>query len=256
MDTHSARYHPPMKTLGQSPLFKGLPETLLNRMLPHFQRETCHKGLRLDPSMTERRFFLILEGRMEVTRSNPESGKRVVLFLLGPGDGFDIITLLDGRPHDTEPVALDDMQLLSAPVALMRQWISENPQFNRRFLPYLGAQFRGMETLASDLALHDTASRLARLILRHTDPERHTEHPHPPLPVRLIADLNHESLAHMVGSVRQVVNRHLQGLRKDGIIHGRKGSLVVKDLEALKHQAGTLLHRIERRHISPGEHPR
>lgn len=255
MATRSAQ-DDPRELLCRSPLFAGLPDGLLDAMLPQFQRERCRKGLHLDPGMTRTRFFVILRGRMEVTRSNPDTGKRIVLFLLGPGDGFDVITLLDGRRHDTESVVLDDMQLLSAPIDRVRKWIASHPEFNQRFLPYLGRQFRAMETLASDLALHDTASRLARLILRHTDPDRHTERPHPPLPVRLISDLSHESLAHMVGSVRQVVNRHLQGLRREGIIDGRKGSLVVHDLEALKHQAGALLHRIERGHAPPRPDPR
>ncbi|HHH39484.1 MAG TPA: Crp/Fnr family transcriptional regulator, partial [Sedimenticola sp.] len=176
--------------------------------------------------------------------SNPDTGKRVVLFLLGPGDGFDILTLLDGRPHEAEATALDPLELLSAPIEEVRRWICEHPAFNRRFLPYVGDQLRRMETLASDLALLDTASRLARLILRHIDPQLHKDHPHGLHPVKLIADLNHESLGHMVGSVRQVVNRHLQGMRRSGIIHGGRGEWVIKDLEALKHQAGVTMHRL------------
>jgi len=120
----------------------------------------------MDSTVTRKRFFLILNGRMEVSRSNPDSGKRIVLFLLGPEDGFDIITLLDDRLHNTEATAPGPLELLSAPVSVMHNWISGYPEFNHRFLLYIGDQLRRMEMLASDLALHDTASRLARLVLR------------------------------------------------------------------------------------------
>jgi len=197
----------------QSPLFAGLPSVLLDRMLEAFQPESHKKGSRITARSTQERFYVMLDGRLEVLRSNPDSGREIVLLLLGPGDGFDIITLLDGGPHETETLALDNIQLLSAPLQRVREWLADEPEFNRRFLPYLGEHFRRLESLASDLALHDTATRLARLILRHTDPSRRNDSHHP---VRLIADLNHETLAKMVGSVRQVINRHLQGFLPSG----------------------------------------
>ncbi len=247
MDTRSPLYHHCRDRLSQSPLFAGLSPPLLERMLADFQLENSQKGSRMAARGTRERFYVILDGRLEVLRGHPDSGREIVLFLLGPGDGFDIITLLDGQPHDTETLALDNIQLLSAPLPRVREWLADEPEFNRRFLPYLGERFRGLESLASDLALHDTSTRLARLILRHTDPSRRDDNHHP---VRLITDLNHETLAKMVGSVRQVVNRHLQGFRQQGIVHGEKGHWVIRDLEALHAQAGAVLQRIEHQHRS------
>ena len=48
---------------------------------------------------------------------------------------------------------------------------STSHSVNRTLLPYLGNQIRDLEELASDLSLHDTATRLAKLILRHVDLE-------------------------------------------------------------------------------------
>ena len=130
-----------------------------------------------------------------------------------------------------------------------RQWVADHPEFNRRLLPYLGGLCRRLESLAEDLALHDTASRLARLILRHTTPngEATSEERHAPLPVRLIADLKHEELAQLLGSVRQVVNQHLQTLRRSGVLELEKGRMLVKNLAALEQQAGAALERLRHR---------
>ncbi len=247
MGNHSAS-SPHLSILEKSPLFSGLPQPILEEMLSVFHYKTYSKGLTISTEMLRAHFFIVLDGRIEVTRSNPNTGRSITLFLLGPGDGFDIITLLDGQPHDIEPTAMNDLQLLSAPIYTVRHWISAYPEFNQRFLPYLGSLLRSMEALTVDLALYDTASRLARLILRHTDTRRHIEQPLSPLPVGLIADLKHEALARMLGSVRQVVNKHLQTLRKEAVVHYSNDSLLVKDLRALKQQAGLALHRLENKH--------
>ncbi len=66
-------------------------------------------------------------------------------------------------------ISTDDAETLYAPLPEVRSWIEKHPEFNRAFLPYLGKQIRSLEEPAADLALHDTITRLSRLILRYTD---------------------------------------------------------------------------------------
>lgn len=220
----------------RSPLFSGLEEDLLDDMLSLFRRDTWRRGVQLDPGIFQERFYLLIDGRLEVMRINPRTGRSVTLYLLGPGEGIDMITLLDSTPHEITPTAVDDVALISVPVQAARGWIARHPEFNRNFLPYLGKYMRRLEDLASDLALHDTATRLARLILRHMapgHPQSAVEHHH----LKLINDLHDESLARMVGSVRQVVNRHLQHWRKEGLLKKTAFHTEVTELEALQKYA-------------------
>lgn len=222
--------------LARSPLFRGLSEDLMDDMLGMFRRDSWRRGVQLDPSLFQQRLYLLIDGRVEVTRINPQTGRSITLFLLGPGDGIDLITLLNGQPHEMAPVALDDVSLISVPLADARAWLERHPEFNRNFLPYLGEQMRKLEDLATDLALHDTMTRLARLILRHVKPGAR-ESGKSERALHLINDLHDESLARMVGSVRQVVNRHLQHWRKHGILHKRHFQTVVTELEVLQEYA-------------------
>lgn len=227
--------------LSQSPVFSELPDDILSNMLGHFKHMTISKGMVIDSSRFISDFCLIINGRVKVEQIDAESGNRATLFLLGAGDGFDVISLLDGQPHDATPTALDDLSLLYAPTQTVRDWINSHPEFNRNFLPYLGMRMRTMEDLATDLSTKDTVTRLARLILRHTLPEsidKDTIHP-----VRLINDLSHDALAHMMGSTRQVVNKHLQIMRREGILDDQSRHLVVSELEMLKEKAGVFLTR-------------
>jgi hypothetical protein len=50
----------------------------------------------------------------------------------------------------------------------------------------------------------------------------------------LINTLSDEAMARMIGSVRVVVNRHIQDFIKMGLISTTRGELVVRDLEKLR----------------------
>lgn len=232
--------------LSQSPLFAGLDDALLDDMLSMFRRDAWRRGVQLDSQIFQARFYLLIEGRLEVMRINPQSGRSLTLYLLGPGDGIDMVTLLNSEPHDVAAATIDDITLISVPLQAARDWIGLHPKFNRNFLPYLGEQMRKLEDLATDLALHDTMTRLARLILRHIAP--HSPHAEDgKYHLKLIHNLHDESLARMVGSVRQVVNRHLQHWRKQNILHKGKFRTEVAELETLQEYAGDAMQEKEKK---------
>ncbi|WP_197530672.1 Crp/Fnr family transcriptional regulator [Bythopirellula polymerisocia] len=184
----------------------------------------------LDAQQTTTTFFIVVEGRVKLVSRAEANEREITLFLLGPGEAFDVVSLLDKQAHNLTAEALDDVTLLSASADQVRNWISHHPEFNRTFLPYLGRKMSLLSELASDLTLHDTGIRLARLILRHVDPSS-SKHE-----VNLINNLSHEELANMIGTVRVVANRQIQNLKRRGIIDARRGHLVVNDLDALVKQ--------------------
>ena len=247
MRSDSPFYPDCLRALQRSPLFEGLHKQFLNKMLREFTRKTWSRNSHLSYEQHQLYFHIIISGRIEVTRNHPDTGRSITMWLLGPGDGFDIITLLDGKRHYVILVTLDDVETVTAPLKKVRQWLVDYPDFNCRFLPYLGKQMRYLEDLSTDLALHDTITRLARLILHYVD-RKHFPPDNSLHPVLLINDFSHDALARMVGSVRTVVNRHLLQLKKDGAVEFHRGFLAVKDLETLASHAGKTLHELNRRH--------
>jgi CRP-like cAMP-binding protein len=219
--------------LKNSILFSGLDDPTLQAMLGIYRRETWAKGAHLPPKQATQLFTVIISGRMELTRINPETGRLITLFTLGAGDAFDVITLLDGKEHDIDPVALESLEIITAPLDKVRQWIETHPAFNRAFLPYLGEKVRDLENLSADLALYETVKRLALLILQQATPDpplNDKGHRRPPL----INTLSDEAMARMIGTVRVVVNRHIQDFTRMGLISTSRGRLVVNDLEKLR----------------------
>jgi len=240
MNPQSAFFSESTRCLRQSALFSGLAESSIEDIVMRCRRETWKRRRQLPMEETWQRFHILLSGRVRLSRGNAENGRMITLFLLGPGEPFCIFSLLDGKPHDVMLETLDDVTLLSLPMDEARQWLDEHPEFNRKLLPYLGEQMCSLAGLASDLALHDTETRLARLILRHVDSNTTEQHVTP----RLINDLSHESLAEMIGSVRVVVNRQLQHWKQEGIVDAHRGHLEVEALQELVRRAEELPHKV------------
>lgn len=188
--------------------------------------ETWQKGRSASAQSIDKTIYFIVSGHIKSVRINPETGRSVTLFLFGPGDMFDLLQLLHGSSDETVFEAYSDVSLLAVPHAEVCTWFTRYPEFNRAILPYLGKMVAHLEDLATNLALHDTETRLAHLILQHLEEGAHNG-------IHLINDMNHENLAQMIGSVRTVVNRQLQNWRHAGIIATDNGRIKVKKLEML-----------------------
>ncbi len=236
MQQDSLHYDHCLAALKDSPLFGQLNDTVLQDMLQIFHYETKNrKDTAISPQQTSDRFYLIIKGRAKVSVYNADNGREHILFLIGPGDGFDLISLLDGEWHDAVGTALDDMEVLFTTVQKAREWINQHPDFNRAFLPYLGQQMHTLANQVTDLSLYDTEARLARLVLRHVVPDKSAHE------IELINDLSQETLASMIGSVRVVVTRHLQKWKQKNIISGKRGSWSINNLKVLLEKAEELI---------------
>jgi len=232
MDRQRPLYEQAYRTLKNAPLFKDLDEETIRGILDECTETEWKRGETIDPEVGSHTMFVIISGRVKITQVDPESGRSISLFLLKEGDIFDVFSLLDGKEHIVFPIPLDHVFLLSIPLTRAREWIEEHPEFNKAFLPYLGEQMRALEAFGQSLVFHDTMTRLANLILKHTntcDVEQDEHH----YPVKLINNLSHESLAEMIGSVRSVVSSQMQKLKEEGVIISKRGHMAVENLEKL-----------------------
>ena len=213
-------------TSSQLKPFEGLTEQLveeINRV--GAIREYPKGGPAMDTEDTLRHFYIVMEGRMKVYRYNPENNREQTLYLLGPRDMFDVLTVLDGQPHEVMTEALDTLRVIELPIEKVREWIHKYPVFNRAFYPYLARQMRHIEELATDLSLYDTSTRLMKLLLKNLKG--------PDGKLGLLQNLPHEEIASLIGTVRHVVNRHLQQLKKEGILNIERKRLAVTNIEKL-----------------------
>ena len=173
---------------------------------------------------TMKNFYIFLSGKVKVYQLNLENAKEQTLFLLGTGDMYDTITLLDGKVHEVVTEVLEDGKALCLPIKKVREWLDTNPAFNRIFFPYLASQMRKVEELATDLSLYSTSERLMKLILKNIDPNRGKN---------LLHNLSRVEIASLIGTVRHVVDRHINELKDDGAIEVKRKQIIIKDIKKL-----------------------
>ncbi len=225
----------------QSPLFASLPEALLDEMGQHFHMIKWEKGDFINPHNLMTQFYFLQAGQLEMKRSNPDTGREVTLDMLYPGDSFDIITLLDGNPHDVTLSAITPLHLVSVPMEMMRKWLWTYPELNQQFLPYLAHKMREQEDRSTSFVLHDITTRLSRLILKHINKIRtYSESKQDEPRSYLVNGLTDETLARMVGSVRQVVNKQLQYWKSQGILNKKRNQIIINDLDAIYKEANKM----------------
>ena len=194
----------------------------------HFtKRVTFKKGETLfTGDELSRYFYVIQEGKIKTYQLNLNNAKEQTIFILRAGDMFDTITLLDGEAHDVMYEAMEETTAFEMPIENVRYMIEHNPEFNKKFFPYLAKQMRHMEELVTDISLYSTEERLIKLLVQNLDPSNLLKY-------KLLQGLSHTEIANLIGTVRHVVERHLKKLKKDGLLESKNKTLQIADANKL-----------------------
>lgn len=225
------------RILQSSSLFSGFTQAQLLDMLNGMRHEDWPRGYSLNSAeQLNEHFYLLIKGRVKVGRHHLENGRELTLFLLGPGDAFNVLSLVDGGAHGLHVTTLDAVDVLSAPMGQWLHWLDQYPSLRSAMAAQASRQIEHITNLACELALDDTMTRLVNLLLRYFDVSSGASN--------LIRDLPQEELANMIGTVRPVVARLLARLREEGIVDMSGRELSVHDLSSLLAKAHDKLQKL------------
>jgi CRP/FNR family transcriptional regulator len=225
MTSENIHYQRYLKALTRSPFLKESTTESLERLLSQMTVERWNVKSFKNSLEVASTFHFIVSGRLKVFKSNPETGREHTVFVLSDGDVFDVLSLLDTKPHDVYWEALDVLEVLKIPMEQMRFWINEYPVMHKAILYYLGARMKQLMDVATDVTLHSTLVRLAALLLKNINGETRK--------LELINNLPNDEIAGLIGTTRSVVSRHIQELKRFGAISVSRKKINVKNLEIL-----------------------
>jgi len=159
-------------------------------------------------------FFTILEGRIKVTILG-DDGREVILSVLGPGDFFGEMALLDNEPRSATAIAVEESELLSLHRNDFQTVLNDNRSITSALIRVLSARLRRANHQISTLALLDVYGRVARVIVDMAREEG-----------RRLKDgriafrrATHQEIANRIGTTRETVTRMLKDLERQGLIH-------------------------------------
>ena len=161
-------------------------------------------------------------------------GSDLILAVMGAGDFFGDLSLLDGRPRSASAAATTETMLLALERADFIAMITSRPQAAMAVLEAVARRLRETDEMASDLAFLDVAGRLAKKLL-----ELAAAHGVQRASSGVLIDLpvTQEELANMIGVTRESVNRNLSDFKKMGLITNQGRKIIVKDATRLRQRA-------------------
>ena len=158
-------------------------------------------------------FCLIKEGQVKITMISPE-GKEIILSMLGPGDFFGEMSLLDNEPRSATVVATEPLELMTIWRSDFLQILQENFGITRKVLAELSRRLRSASNRIESLATMDVYGRLARFFLDLAAESGK------PLDSGYVAVTRptHQSIANMIGTSRETVSRLIHDLMKQNLL--------------------------------------
>jgi len=166
--------------------------------------------------------FVIVEGQVKVSIIS-EDGREIILAILGKGEFFGEMSLLDGKPRSATVIAVENTELLALRRVDFLRLIERLPELAVKLLASLTARLRKADRKIESLALMDVSGRVASVLLQIGE-EIGAETPKGTV-VRNRP--THQELANMAGTTRETVSRVLKRLEQQGYIAASGKDLVI-----------------------------
>jgi len=223
----------PVDLLAQIPYFAGLDNPTLIELARTVRRRALAAG---ETALVEGEpcegLYFVIQGQVRLIRGTSE-GRKHVLRVLGPGTTFNDVAVFDGGPNSDGAVVVGATTIGFIPKANMARLIERYPQVAKAALKLLSSRQRALGAVVEDLALRDVTTRVARLLLGCVG-----RHEHIVEQARdACARITHQEIASMVGSVREVVQRVLKDLERDGAIALERTRIRIRDQRKLEQWA-------------------
>jgi len=173
----------------------------------------------------------ISRGRVKVYRVSRD-GKQQTIVLLGAGDAFGEIGIVDLRAQDLYVEALEETSVCRTERDAFLMLASRDPALAIRLAEAMGEKLQEARERIADFAFRDVRGRVAHLILTFLERERRLAGDDEL--DRIVPGLTHRELADIIGTRRESVSLALGALERDGLIQVDDGRIVVRDLDALR----------------------
>ncbi len=170
--------------------------------------------------------FVIARGKVKVVVTSPD-GKDLILAVLGPGQVFGEMALLDSAPRSATVVSDTVVELVVIHRDEFQHLLASEPKISRRLLAILTQRLRRANAAMQSLAYVDVAGRLARYFL--TLARDHGQ--------RLgngwvvVRRPTQADIAHSIGTSRETISRLMKEFEDNfGLVHKGKFTYLREDL--------------------------
>jgi CRP/FNR family cyclic AMP-dependent transcriptional regulator len=214
--------------LATVPLFNGLDRSELEKFAEVTREKSYPKGSVIlfedDPGDS---LFVVRDGRVKVVLIG-EDGREVILGVLGVGEYFGELSLIDDRPRSAHVIAMEDSNLLVLRREDFRNRVESSPRVAWSLLTELSRRLRRADDKIGGLVLLDVPGRIARLLLDLAEESGANA---------IEKTLTHQTIAQMIGASRETVSRAMKDFQDAGWITVERRRIAIADRAALEQRA-------------------
>ncbi|HEY8069229.1 MAG TPA: cyclic nucleotide-binding domain-containing protein [Burkholderiales bacterium] len=208
------------------PLFASFPDDQLRMLVTVVTRRSAPRasvimaaGDQIDS------LYIVISGRLKVMMGDAD-GKEVILSLIGPGEFFGEMGLIDDSPRSASVVTIEPCELLSVAKRDFKRILAENFEMSMAVMRGLVRRLREADRKIGSLALLDVYGRVARLLLDMSEDVNGQK--------VVTKRLPKQDIAKMIGASREMVSRVMKDLQMGGYIEMRGSSIVLRDTILLR----------------------
>jgi len=214
------------------PLFSDLSRTSLNKITEKMVTRSYHKEqMILIEESTGETFFIIHSGTVKITRMS-DDGREVILAILGEGDFFGEMALLDGEGRSANVVALENADVLTLQRSDFLDILERIPKIAIHLLKELTTRIRHSDQQIESLSLSGAEQRIALVLIRLAE-EMGKIHEGA---VTIDSIPYQQDIANMAGTSRETVSRVFKMLEDKNFITRTGKKLVINKFSTFSRQ--------------------
>ena len=171
----------------------------------------------------------IVKGHIKISTLS-EEGKEVVLNILGPGELFGEIALIDGKERSADAQAMERGELLVIDGRDFMPFLERRPELATRLLVVLCERIRWVSDLYEDAIFLNLPARLAKHLLRlgqtYGEPTDQG--------TRIGLKLSQQDLGNLMGTTRESINKQIRAWESREMIDFDRGYITIRSPEELE----------------------
>lgn len=171
--------------------------------------------------------YFIIKGKVKIARTN-EYGKELITSILGPGDFFGYMSVLEEKNYADSAEVLEDAELMVIPRTDFLKLINENNQIAKQFIKLLTQNVAAKEEALLSLAYNSLRKKVSTGLLQVYDKFGGDKND------RLNIDISRENLSHVVGVATESLIRTLGDFKSEKLIDIREGKIYITDEKRLR----------------------
>lgn len=112
--------------------------------------------------------YIVEQGSVRIYKMNAD-GEEKTIYIAGPGDTFNEISVFDGEANPAYTAALSDCRLWLLLTETLEEAMEIDPMLARRIMKVLGGRIRTLVNQIADLTLYSVVVRLARFLCQQAE---------------------------------------------------------------------------------------